>query len=153
MRFSRKNRWPEHYFSVWCLGNSQKLLTTNQFLFSTICFTIINISFFNLYFDLYLINTKEVNQIRNNVVCVVVRLVVSPCIDLYFLCEYLLYLSVINFTPIIRVFVIEKQSLVKLICIWYKQIEKRTGMSHPLRQRRRPFWANLVLAQISWVRK
>ena len=76
---------------------------------------------------------------QKNVVCVVVRLVVSPCIDLYFLCEYLLYLSVINFTPIIRVFVIEKQSLVKLICIWYKQIERRTGVSHPLWERRRPF--------------
>ena len=36
--FSRKYRWPEHYFSVWCLGNSQKLLTTNQFLVSTIFF-------------------------------------------------------------------------------------------------------------------
>ena len=34
--FSRKYRWPEHYFSVWSLGNSQKLLTTNQFLISTI---------------------------------------------------------------------------------------------------------------------
>ena len=29
-----------------------------------------------------------------------------------------LYLSVINFTPIIRVLVIETQSLVMLICIW-----------------------------------
>ena len=29
--FRRKYRWPEHYFSVWSLGNSQKLLTTNQF--------------------------------------------------------------------------------------------------------------------------
>ena len=45
--FSRKYRWPEHYFSVWCLGNSQKLLTINQFLVSTIFFTIMNISFFN----------------------------------------------------------------------------------------------------------
>ena len=34
--FSRKCRWTEHYFSVWCLGNPQKLLTTNQFLVSTI---------------------------------------------------------------------------------------------------------------------
>ena len=70
--FSRKHRRPEHYFSVWCLGNSQKLLTTNQFLLSTIFFTIMNISFFNLRFDLFLIITKEVNQIRNNVVN-------SPC--------------------------------------------------------------------------
>ena len=68
--FSRKHRRPEHYFSVWCLGNSQKLLTTNQFLVSTIFFTIMNISFFNLRFDLFLIINKEVNQMRNNVVCV-----------------------------------------------------------------------------------
>ena len=77
--FSRKYRWPEHYFSVWCLGNSQKLLTTNQFLLSTIFFTIMNISFFNLRFDLFLIIAKEVNQIRNNVVCVVARLVFVFC--------------------------------------------------------------------------
>ena len=51
--FSRKYRWPERYFSVWCLGSSQKLLTTNQFLVSTIFFTIMNISFFNLCFDLF----------------------------------------------------------------------------------------------------
>ena len=77
--FSRKYRWPEHYFSVWCLGSSQKLLTTNQFLVSTIFFTIMNISFFNLRFDLFLIIAKEVNQIRNNVVCVVARLVFVFC--------------------------------------------------------------------------
>ena len=77
--FSRKYRWPEHYFSVWCLGNSQKLLKTNQFLVSTIFFTIMNISFFNLRFDLFLIIAKEVNQIRNNVVCVVARLVFVFC--------------------------------------------------------------------------
>ena len=75
--FSRKYRWPEHYFSVWCLGNSQKLLTTNQFLVSTIFFTIINISFFNLRFDLFSIIAKKVNQIRNNVVCVLARLFFS----------------------------------------------------------------------------
>ena len=73
--FSRKYRWPEHYFSVWSLGNSQKLLKTNQFLVSTIFFTIMNISFFNLRFDLFSIIAKEVNKIRNNVVCVVDRLV------------------------------------------------------------------------------
>ena len=70
---------PEHYFSVWCLGNSQKLLTTNNFLVSTILFTILNIAFFNLRFDLFLIITKGVNQIRNNVVCVVARLVFVFC--------------------------------------------------------------------------
>ena len=76
---SRKYIWPEHYFSVWSLGNSQKLLKTNQFLVSTIFFTIMNISFFNLRFDLFLIIAKEVNQIRNNVVCVVARLVFVFC--------------------------------------------------------------------------
>ena len=75
LAFSRKYRWPEHYFSVWCLGNSQKLLTTKQFLVSTIFFTIMNISFFNLCFDLFLSIAKEVNQISNKVVCVVAHLV------------------------------------------------------------------------------
>ena len=70
---------PEHYFSVWSLGSSQKLLTTNQFLVSTIFFTIMNISFFNLRFDFFSIIAKEVNQIRNNVVCVVARLVFVFC--------------------------------------------------------------------------
>ena len=65
MFFSRKCRWPEHYFSVWSLGNSQKLLKTNQFLVSTIFFTIMNISFFSLRFDLFSIIAKEVNQIRS----------------------------------------------------------------------------------------
>ena len=77
--FSRKYRWPEHYFSVWSLGNSQKLLKTNQFLVSTIFFTIMNISFFSLRFDLFSIIAKEVNQIRNNVVCVVARLIFLFC--------------------------------------------------------------------------
>ena len=77
--FSRKYRRPEHYFSVWSLGYSHKLLTANQILLSTIFFTIMNISFFNLRFDLFLIIAKEVNQIRNNVVCVVARLVFVFC--------------------------------------------------------------------------
>ena len=72
--FSRKYRLPEHYFLVWSLGNSKKLLKTNQFLVSSVFFTIMNISFFRLPFELFLIIAKEVNQIRNNVVCVVVRL-------------------------------------------------------------------------------
>ena len=38
-------------------------------------FTIMNISFFSLRFDLFSIIAKEVNQIRNNVVFVVARLV------------------------------------------------------------------------------
>ena len=62
---------PEHYFSVWSLGSSQKLLTTNQFLVGTSFFTIMNISFISLRFDFFSIIAKEINQIRNNVVCVV----------------------------------------------------------------------------------
>ena len=38
-----------------------------------------NISFFNLHFDLFSIIAKEVNQIRNNVVCVVACLVYMFC--------------------------------------------------------------------------
>ena len=44
-----------------------------------IFFTIINISFFSLRFDLFSIIAKEVNQIRNNVVCVVAHLVFLFC--------------------------------------------------------------------------
>ena len=77
--FCRKYRWPEHYFSVWCLGSSRKLLTTNQYLVSTIFFRTMNISFFNLRFDLFSIIAKEINQIRNNVVCVAARLVFIFC--------------------------------------------------------------------------
>ena len=82
MVFSRKYRWPEHYFSLWFLGNSQKLLKTKQFLVSAIFFTIMNISFFSLHFDLFSIIAKEVNQIRNNVVCCS-----SPCF-LVLLCTH-----------------------------------------------------------------
>ena len=73
--FNRKYRWPEHYFSVWSRGNSQKLLATNQFLVRTIFFTIMNIYFFSLHFDLFRIIAKEANEIRNNVNSVVVCLV------------------------------------------------------------------------------
>ena len=55
-------------------------ITNNKpILNSTIFFTIMNISFFNLRFDLFSIIAKEVNQIRNNVVCVVARLVFVFC--------------------------------------------------------------------------
>ena len=79
LKCSRTYKWPEHYFSVWCIGNSHKLLTTNQFLDSTIFSTNINISFFNLCFHLFSIVTKKVNQIRSNVVFVVARLVFVFC--------------------------------------------------------------------------
>ena len=65
--FSRKYRLPEHYFSLWSLGNSQKSLTINQFLVSSIFFTFMNISFFSLRFEPFSIFAKKVNQIRNNV--------------------------------------------------------------------------------------
>ena len=70
------------FFSVWSLGSSQKLLKTNQFLVSTIFFTIMNISFFSLRFDLFSIIAREVNQIRNNVVCLVARLALLLCCSL-----------------------------------------------------------------------
>ena len=73
--FSRKYRGSEHYFSVWCLGNSQNLLTTKQFLDSAIFFPNTKISTFNLGFDLFSIIAKKVSQIRNNVVNVADRLV------------------------------------------------------------------------------
>ena len=38
-----------------------------------------NISFFNLRFDLFSIIAKEANQIRNNVICVIARLVFVFC--------------------------------------------------------------------------
>ena len=41
-----KHRYPEHYFSVGSLGNSQKLLAANQFLVSAIFFTIMIFFFF-----------------------------------------------------------------------------------------------------------
>ena len=44
-----------------------------------IIFTIINISFFSPRFDLFSIIAKKVNQIRNNVVCVVALLVFLFC--------------------------------------------------------------------------
>ena len=76
---SRKYRWPEHYFSIWFLGNTQKLLARNKFLVGTIFFILMNISFFSLRFNLLSIITREVDQIRNNVVCVVARLVFLFC--------------------------------------------------------------------------
>ena len=52
--FSRKYKWPEFYFFIW------KILITNQFLVSAICFTNINISFFDLWSDLLSIIAKNV---------------------------------------------------------------------------------------------
>ena len=64
------------------LRKSQKLLRKNEFLVSAIFFTVINSSFFSLRFYLFLIITKEVNQIRNTIVCDVARLVFLFCCTL-----------------------------------------------------------------------
>ena len=67
MVLSKKYKWPEDYFSIWCWGNSWKILTTN--FYSTHFFTII--SSFNLFSGLFWINVKKINKIRNNVVCII----------------------------------------------------------------------------------
>ena len=77
------------FFPVWSLENSQKLLTTNQLLVSTIFFTIIsyflflqllaNIPFFSMCFDFFAIIAKEVNQTRNNLVWIVAPLFFLFC--------------------------------------------------------------------------
>ena len=69
--FSRKYKWPEHYFSMQCSGNSWNILTTKQFFVSTIFFTNKNISFFNLCFDLFtIINKKSMsNQEQCSLCC------------------------------------------------------------------------------------
>ena len=56
-----------------------EITKNKQILVSKISFTINNISFFSLHFDLFSVIAKEVNQIRNNVVCVVARLVFLFC--------------------------------------------------------------------------
>ena len=56
-------------------------ITNNKPVFKSVqyFFSIINISFFTLPFDLFSVIAKKVNQIRNNVVCVVARLVFVFC--------------------------------------------------------------------------
>ena len=55
-------------------------ITKNKPIFSQYnIFTIMNISFFSLGFDLFSIIAKEVNQIRNNLICVVARFVFLCC--------------------------------------------------------------------------
>ena len=55
-------------------------ITENKPIFSQYnIFTIMNISFFNLRFDPFSIIAKEVNQIKNNVICVIARLVFVYC--------------------------------------------------------------------------
>ena len=64
----------EHYFSAWSLGNSKITNKKPIFILYKIFYNY-NISFFRLRFDLFSIITKEVIQVRNNVVCVVADLV------------------------------------------------------------------------------
>ena len=61
------------------LRKLSKITNNKPILISTIFFTVMSISFFSLRFDLFSIIVKEVNQIRNNVVCVVARLVFVLC--------------------------------------------------------------------------
>ena len=56
-----------------------EITSNNQFLVSTIFFTIENVSFFSLCFDLFSIIAKKVNQIMNNTVCVVAWVVFLFC--------------------------------------------------------------------------
>ena len=76
--FSKKYIRPADYFSLWCLRNSQKLLTTNQFLVSHYFLQSWIFLFFNLRFDLCSIIAKGVNKIRNNTVCVTIQATSSP---------------------------------------------------------------------------
>ena len=52
---------------------------TNKPNFSIIFFTIMSISFFSQGFDIFSIIAKEVNQVRDNVICVVACLVFLFC--------------------------------------------------------------------------
>ena len=62
------------YFRM-VLRKLSEITNNKPILISTIFFTIMNIYFFNLHFDPFSIIAKKVNQIRNNVVCVVAHLV------------------------------------------------------------------------------
>ena len=59
------------------LRKFSEITKNKQILVSTIYFTIMNISFSSLRFDIFSIIAEEVSQIRNNVVCVVARLVLK----------------------------------------------------------------------------
>ena len=118
--FGRKYRYWEHYFSVWSLGSSQKLLKTNQFLVSTIFFTIMNISFFSLRFELFSIIANEVNQIRNNVVCVVARLVfLFSCFALHSLRAVAMLFNIISEIKRNRSFTAHISRLCYFLWLWF----------------------------------
>ena len=66
-------------FSHMVLRKLSEITNGKSVLISTIFFTVMNISFFNLRFNLFSIIGKEVNQIRNIIVYVVARLVFVFC--------------------------------------------------------------------------
>ena len=69
----------ENYFPVRSSGNSQQILTKNQFVVRTMFFKNIYISFVIVCSDLFSIIYKKFNQIRENVVFIVVSLVFVFC--------------------------------------------------------------------------
>ena len=79
LAFSRKYRWRERCFFVWCLGNSQKLLANKPIFSQCNIFYDYEYFFFNLRSDIFSIIVKEVYQIRNSVVCVAARLIFLFC--------------------------------------------------------------------------
>ena len=82
--FSRKCTWPEHYFSVECLRNSQKLLTTNQVLVSKIFFTIYEYFFLrSAFWSLFNhCQTSQSNQEQCSLCCS------SPCLHVLLWTHY-----------------------------------------------------------------
>ena len=77
--FSRKYKWPEHCFFHMVLRKFSEI-TNNQPIFSQYnIFYNYKYFFFESAFYLFSIIAKKVNQIRNNVVCVVARLVFIFC--------------------------------------------------------------------------
>ena len=66
-------------FSHMVLRKLSEITNGKSVLISTIFFTVMNISFFNLRFNLFSIIGKEVNQIRNIIVYVVARPVFVFC--------------------------------------------------------------------------
>ena len=81
--FSRKYRLPEHYFMVGMVLRNFSEITNSKPIFRQYNifynYEYQSISIINLRFDLFSIIPKEVNQIRNNVVCVVARFVFMFC--------------------------------------------------------------------------
>ena len=66
-------------FFCMVLRKLSEITNNRPILINTIFFTIMNISFFNIRFDIFSIIAKEVNRIRSSVVRVVARLVFVFC--------------------------------------------------------------------------